>query len=83
MNKLPFYWSLLLEGREHVKKEQHSGRPSTSKTDENVERVNTLLTSDSHLRLRMLSEQLKFNGLTVHQIFTACLQMRNVFAKYI
>lgn len=66
-----FRWhKSFLEGREHVEDEHRSGRPSTSKTDENIERVNTLVRSDRRLTLRMLSEQLNLNRFTVHQILT-------------
>ena len=55
-----FRWhKLFLEGRENVEDEPRSGRPSTSKTDENVERVRALVGSDRRLTIRMMSEQLK------------------------
>jgi HTH domain in Mos1 transposase len=54
-----FRWhKSFLEGREHVEDEHRSGRLSTSKTDENIERVNTLVRSDCRLTVRMLSEEL-------------------------
>ncbi|GFU66188.1 protein GVQW3 [Trichonephila clavipes] len=57
-----FRWhKSFLEGRKHIEDEHHSGRPSTSKTDANIERVNTVLRSDRRLALRMLSEQLNLN----------------------
>jgi hypothetical protein len=34
------------EGRESIKDEPHSGRPSTSKTDNNVEKVRAFVRSD-------------------------------------
>ena len=34
-----------LEGQEQVEDEPHAGRPSTSKTDDNVERVRSLVRS--------------------------------------
>ena len=77
-----FRWhKSFLEGREHVEDEHRSGRPSTSTTDENIERVNTLVRSDRRLTLRMLSEQLNLNRFTVHQILTEHLHMRKVCAK--
>ena len=38
-----------LEGREQVEDEPRAGRPSTSKTDDNVERVRSLVRSDRRL----------------------------------
>jgi len=39
-----FRWhKSFLEGRKQVEDEPHAGRPSTSKTDDNVERVRSLV----------------------------------------
>ena len=40
--------------------EPRAGRPSTSKTDDNVERVRSLVRSDRRLMLRMISSELNF-----------------------
>ena len=72
-----------LEGREQVEDELRAGRPSTSKTDDNVERVRSLARSDRRLMLRMISSELNFNRLTVHQILTQDLVMRKVCAKIV
>ncbi|GFY02523.1 protein GVQW3 [Trichonephila clavipes] len=50
-----FRWhKSFLEGRKQVEDEHRSKMPSTSKTDENIERVNTLVRSDHRLTFRML-----------------------------
>ena len=59
--------------------ESRAGRTSTSKTDDNVERV----TSDRRLTLRMISSELNLNRFTVHQILTQDLDMRKVCAKMV
>src|SRR5215469_12085722 len=59
-----------LEGREQVEDEPHTGRPSTSKTDDSVGRVWSLVRSDHRLTLRMISSELDLNRFTVHQILT-------------
>ena len=41
--------------------EPRAGRPSTSKTDDNVERVRSLVRSDRRLTLRVISSELNFN----------------------
>ena len=61
--------------------EPRAGRPSTSKTDDTVERVRSLVRSDSRLTLRMISTELNLNRFTVHQILTHDLGMRKVCAK--
>lgn len=46
-----------------------SGRFSTTKTDENVEVVRDLVRSNRRLTLRLVSNELNLNRLTLHQIF--------------
>ena len=53
-----------------MENETHAGRPSTLKTDENVEIVRSLVRSDSQLTLRIISSELNLNQFTVHQILT-------------
>ena len=55
-----------LEGQEQV--EPHAGRHSTSKTEDNVERVRSLVRSDHRMTLRMISSELNLNRFTVRQI---------------
>lgn len=64
-----------LEGRENVKDEACSGRPATSKIDENVERLRALVKSDhgSFNNEYDMSEVLK--TFTEHQISTDTLSM--------
>ena len=45
----------LLEGREQVEDELRAGRPSTSKKDNNVKRLRSLVRSDRRLTLRIIS----------------------------
>src|SRR5206468_4212004 len=44
-------------GKESVEDEPRSGRPSTSKTAENIERVRVLLETDQRLPLRLIAEE--------------------------
>jgi len=43
------WYKAFSEGRESIKDEPHSGRPSTSKTDNNVEKVQALVRLDHRL----------------------------------
>ena len=64
-----FRWhKSFLEGREQMEDEPRAGRTSTSKTDDNVERVRSLVRSDRRLTLRMTSSELNVNRFTVNQI---------------
>ena len=49
------------EGREEVKDDHRSGRPSTSRTDENVERVIQKVQSNRCLTVRMIADELGMN----------------------
>ena len=60
-----------------------AGRPSTSKTDENVERMRSLVRPDRRVTLRMISSELNLNRFTVHQILTQNLDMRKLYAKMV
>jgi len=66
-----------------VEDEPRAGRPTTSKTEDNVERVRSLVRSDRRLTLRMISSELNLNRFTVHQILTQDLDMRKVCAKMV
>ena len=72
---------VFLEGREQVEDEPRAGRPSTSKMDDNVERVRSLVSSDRRLTLRMIISELNLNRFTVHQILIQDLDMPKVCAK--
>ena len=79
-----FRWhKSFLEGREQVEDEPHAGRPSTSKTDDNVERVRSLVRSYHQLTLRMISSELNLNQFTIHHILTQDLDIRKVCAKMV
>ena len=61
--------------------EPRAGRHSTSKTEDDVERVRSLVRSDRRLTLRMISSELNLNRFTIQQILKQDLYMRKVCAK--
>lgn len=71
------------DGREDLEDEQRSGRPSTSKTDEDVDRVREFLNIDRRSSLREISEELNLTYYNVQQIVTETLAMRKVCAKMV
>ena len=77
------WYKYFLEGREQVEDKPRAGRPSTSKLDNNVERVRSLVRPDHRLTLIMISSELNLNQFTVHQILTQDLDMRKVCAKMV
>ena len=59
MSRAIVYWwyAPFLDGREDVKDDTSSGRPSTARTDENMESVR-LLTEDRRTTLQMIADHL-------------------------
>ncbi|KAL1138560.1 hypothetical protein AAG570_008623 [Ranatra chinensis] len=58
------------EGREGVVDEPRAGRPSTSSTDVNLDRVRDLLNSDRRLRVRLIADTLNIPKTIVHELVT-------------
>ena len=71
------------EGRKEVEDDHRSGRPSTSRTDENVERVRQKMPSDRHLTVRIIADELSMNSDRVWRIITKDLGMRKICAKMV
>ena len=64
------WYARFRDGREDVKDDARSGRPSTARTDENVESVRLPLTEDRRTTLQMIAHRLKIGKETVRQIVT-------------
>ena len=54
------------EEREEVEDDHRSGRPSTSRRDENVERVRQKVRSDRRLTVRMITDELGMNSVRIY-----------------
>src|SRR5215469_15572698 len=52
------WYARFQDGREDVKDDARSGRPSTARSDENVESVSHLLTEDRRTTLQMIADRL-------------------------
>uniref|UniRef100_A0A8C4NIW3 Mos1 transposase HTH domain-containing protein n=1 Tax=Eptatretus burgeri TaxID=7764 RepID=A0A8C4NIW3_EPTBU len=64
------------EGREEVEDDPRSGKLSTSRTADNIERVKQMMHTDRRLAVRMIAEDLSINMDTVWSIITENLEMR-------
>jgi len=77
------WYKAFSEGRESIKDEPRSGRPSTSKTENTVEKVRALVLSDRQLTVRMVASELNLNHTTAHQNLIQELAMRILCAKIV
>ncbi|GFS80586.1 protein GVQW3 [Trichonephila clavipes] len=71
------------EGREEVTDEPRSRRPTTARTEENVDRVREVLRTDLRLSIQQIADTLHMSTFVVHRIVTEDLQMRKVCAKLV
>ena len=71
------------EGREEVEDNHRSGRPSTSRTDENVDCVRQTVRSACRLTVKMIADGLGMNSERVWRISTKDLGMRKTCAKIV
>ncbi|GFV69830.1 FLJ37770-like protein, partial [Trichonephila clavipes] len=68
---------------QNVEDDSRPGRPSTSKTDENVEKVTSLIRSDRRLSIRAIAETVNIDKECVRQILHDNLNMQKVCAKMV
>ena len=71
------------EGKESVTDEGSSGRPATSRTEENIAKVRQILRENRRLTVRSVAEQVNIDRETVGKILTGDLDMRKVYAKMV
>ena len=66
-----------------MEEDHRSGRPSTSRTDKNVERVRQKVRSDRRLTVRMMADELGMKSERVWRIITEGLGMWKICAKMV
>lgn len=71
------------DGKEDVKDEPRSGRPRTSTTPDNVERVRRMLAADRRLSLRMIAGELQISLDSVSTIVHKHLHKRKICARFV
>jgi len=71
------------EGRECVTEEERSGRPATSRTEENIAKIRQIESENRRLTVRSIAEQLNIDRETVMKILTEDLDMRKLCAKMV
>ena len=68
------------DGREDVEDDKRPGRPSTSKTDENVEKVKEMVMNDRRITIREVADDVSISIGSYHEIFSNVLGMKRVAA---
>ena len=71
------------DGRERVEDEQRAGRPSASRTENNVARVKAVLDRDRRLSVQLTAEEVGLPKTDVHRIITEDLHMRQICARLV
>ena len=71
------------EGRESVTDEERSGRPATSRTEENIAKICQIVRENRRLTVRSIAEQVNIGRETVWKILTDDLDMGKVCAKMV
>jgi transposase len=77
------WYARFQDGREDVNDNARSGRPSTARTDENVESVRHLLTEDRCTTLQMIADRFNIGKETVRRIVTEDLGKRNICTRFV
>ena len=71
------------DGREDVEDDEHLGRPSTSTTHENVERVKEMVMNDRRITIREVADDVGISIGSCHKIFSDVLGTKRVTAKFV
>ena len=71
----------LSERRESVTDEERSGRPATSRTEENIAKIRQIVRENRRLTVRSIAEEVNIDRESVRKILTEDLDMRMVCAK--
>ena len=77
------WYKAFKDGREGVEDEQRVGRPSASRSENNVARVKAVLDRDRRLNVRLMAEEVGLPKTDVHRIITEDLHMRKICAKLV
>lgn len=71
------------DGKETTEDEPRSGRPSTSRTPDMIERVRNMLARDRRLTLRLMAEELSISKDTVRTIVRENLGKRKICSRFV
>ena len=70
-------------GRTSIEDDPKSGRPSTTKDDDNVEKILAVILQNRRLTVRDNAEEVRICKISCHLILTDKWKMRRVAAKFV
>ena len=88
-NDTPTRWNVLCwherfrSGRETVEDDERSGRPSTAKTDENINKIKGWMTVSCKLTIKEIAEELNIAYGSAQDILVNDLGLRRVAGKLV
>lgn len=77
------WFSRFKVGDMSIDDQPRSGRPSTSRTDENVEKINILIREDRRRTIDQLCEMSGLSWSSIQRILSEDLNMRRIAAKFV
>jgi transposase len=77
------WFSRFKNGQEKLEDDQRSGRPSTSRTAEMIEKVRQLIQCDRRMTIVELEQEVGISHGSIHAILSDDLKMRHVSAKFV
>jgi len=77
------WFSWFKNGQEMLEDDQRSGRPSTSRTKEMIEKVRQLIHCDRRMTIVELEQEVGISHGSIHTILSDDLKVRHVSAKFV
>jgi len=77
------WFSCFKNGQEKLEDDQRSGRPSTSRITEMIEKVQQLIQCDRRMTIMELEQEVGITHGSIHMILSDDLKMRRVSAKFV
>ena len=77
------WYKRLQHGRESLEDDEHTGRPRSGRSPEEIMKVSDILKNDRCVSTRLLEDMTGIGKSTIHRILTEDLQKRKVCAKFV
>lgn len=81
--QVQLWYNRFKDGREDVNDDARPGRPSTSKTDENIEAVKKMILDNRRITIREVADDVGISFGSCQAIFTDVLGMKRAAAKIV